>query len=288
MKVVPQAFYKHPDIEKIMKQGLCCVIHKRVVIADRENQRYLAAHALTLVLEGSLQIESFEGDLQLVPKDHFVFLPKGLYMITDLIPKDGSFEALVFFFDESLASLFIRDLGMEEGETDSPMLTIECNQELKYFTQALLKLYKGKGRNEVTRPKLLELLHLLKSTEQGTAFVQKLKEAHKKDKKGIVAFMEEHFDKPLDIADYAYLTGRSISSFHRDFKTRYGISPKKWLIRHRLEKAASLLQNTEEPVKKIMREAGYENTSHFIKTFHAHFGISPKQFQLKHRRKIAI
>ena len=50
MKVVPQVFYKHPKIEKVLIDGLSSVIVKSVQTADTQNERFLAAHALTLVL----------------------------------------------------------------------------------------------------------------------------------------------------------------------------------------------------------------------------------------------
>ena len=37
--------------------------------------------------------------------------------------------------------------------------------------------------------------------------------------------MERNFDKPLTIEDYAYLTGRSESTFRREFKIKYGVYP---------------------------------------------------------------
>ena len=40
--------------------------------------------------------------------------------------------------------------------------------------------------------------------------------------------MEKNFDKPLKIEDYAYLTGRSLSTFRRDFKSYFEITPQKW------------------------------------------------------------
>lgn len=100
--------------------------------------------------------------------------------------------------------------------------------------------------------------------------------------------MEENFDKPLDIEDYAYLTGRSISTFRRDFKSKYTISPKKWLIEKRLEKASLLLKGKNDSVTSIALQVGYENTSHFIKAFQKEFNISPKQFQIGHRKNMLL
>lgn len=288
MKVVPQVFYQHPRIEKVLIDGLSCVILKSVEQADLQNERYLATHALTLVLNGGLQVETSEGDLTIVQKNQIVLLPRGLYMISDIIPKNNSFEAVVFFFDEEITDEFLNNFEVFIKEDTSTNLVLEYDQNLRLFTDTLLTLYRGKNQHQFTRPKLLELLHLISISKQGNEFLSKLFQLKKRAKKNIWTFMNNNFDKPLDVEDYSYLTGRSISTFRRDFKSKFGISPKKWLIERRLEKASLLLKDTNDSVTSIARQVGYENTPHFIKTFQKKFNISPKQFQIKYRKDIMI
>ncbi|MDH7447959.1 helix-turn-helix transcriptional regulator [Aquimarina sp. 2201CG14-23] len=288
MKVVPQAFYQHPKIEKVLMDGLSCVILKNVQQVDLQNQRYLASHALTLVLNGGLRIETPEGDLTIVHKNQLILLPKGLYLISDIIPESGSFEAVVFFFDEGITSEFLTNFESCILENSSKMLVLDYNQNLRLFTDTLIMLYRNKNQHQFTKPKLLELLHLISISTRGNEFIAILQQLKKRAKKNIKTFMSENFDKPLDVEDYAYLTGRSISTFRRDFKSKFGVSPKKWLIQRRLEKAAILLQKTNSSVTNIALETGYENTSHFIKVFQSKFGISPKKFQIKYRKYILI
>ncbi|AXT56866.1 AraC family transcriptional regulator [Aquimarina sp. AD1] len=288
MKVVPQVFYQHPRIEKVLIDGLSCVILKNVKQADLQNERYLASHALTLVLNGGLQVETPEGDLTIVQKNQIILLPRGLYMISDIIPKDNSFEAIVFFFDEEITDEFLNNFEVFTKEDTSTNLVLEYDQNLRLFTDTLLTLYRGKNQHQFTRPKLLELLHLISISKQGSEFLSKLFQLKKRAKKNIRTFMNNNFDKPLDVEDYSYLTGRSISTFRRDFKSKFGISPKKWLTERRLEKASFLLKDTNDSVTSIARQVGYENTPHFIKTFQKKFNISPKQFQIKYRKDIMI
>ncbi|SEL62632.1 transcriptional regulator, AraC family [Aquimarina amphilecti] len=288
MKVVPQVFYQHPNIEKVLVDGISCVILKSVKQADLQNERYLASHALTLVLNGGLQVETSEGDLTIVQKNQIILLPRGLYMISDIIPKNGTFEAVVFFFDEEITDEFLNNFEVFTKEDTSTNLVLEYDQNLRLFTDTLLTLYRGKNQHQFTRPKLLELLHLISISKQGSEFLSKLFQLKKRAKKNIRTFMNNNFDKPLDVEDYSYLTGRSISTFRRDFKSKFGISPKKWLIERRLEKASFLLKDTNDSVTSIARQVGYENTPHFIKTFQKKFNISPKQFQIKYRKDIMI
>ena len=101
--------------------------------------------------------------------------------------------------------------------------------------------------------------------------------------------MLANYTKPLGIEDYAYLTGRSLSSFRRDFKSRFGVSPKQWLIDNRLEKAKEILQaDGKATIIGVALQVGYENIPHFIKAFHRKFEITPKQFLIQQRKKVLI
>ncbi|MEW7290134.1 helix-turn-helix transcriptional regulator [Aquimarina sp. 2304DJ70-9] len=288
MKVVPHVFYQHPNIEKVLVDGLSCVVIKKVKQVDLQNERYLAAHALTLVLNGSLQVEKPNGELTIVHKNQMILLPKGLYMITDIIPKNESFEAIVFFFDEEITDEFLMNFETTKPEIDAETILIDYDQNLRLFVDTLITLYRGKHQNQFTKPKLLEFLHLISISDQGKAFINRLQSLKHREPKNIKMFMTEHFDKPLDIEDYAYLTGRSISTFRRDFKSKFNISPKKWLIEKRLEKATRLLKEKNDSVTSIALQVGYENSSHFSKAFQQRFDISPKKFQIHHRKNMLI
>ncbi len=80
MKVVPHAFYMHPDIEKILIDGDSSIIDKKINAPDIQNQRYLSSHALTVILQRTLHIEKIDGERTKVQKNQMIFLPKGLYV----------------------------------------------------------------------------------------------------------------------------------------------------------------------------------------------------------------
>ncbi|MBL4673950.1 MAG: helix-turn-helix transcriptional regulator, partial [Arenicella sp.] len=86
----------------------------------------------------------------------------------------------------------------------------------------------------------------------------------------------ENYLSNLKISDYAILTGRSDSTFNRDFKRLFGTTPKKWLITKRLSKSHQLLCNTELNVTQVAIEVGYENVSHFIAAYKKTYGVTPK------------
>lgn len=291
LKILPQLFYETPSIQKILVDGLSCIIHKKIHEPVLQKEGYVSAHAITLVLKGTLRIENEDGLLAHIRENQMIFIPKGVYNITDILPVNGSFEAVVFFFDEEIISSFINTMGGKNKKDKAiTHMVLDYTGSVRLFTESLLKLYSNKdiAHRQLTRVKLFELLHLVALSNTTACFTGALTTLSNKERKGLRSFMNSNFSKPLSIEDYAYLTGRSLSSFRRDFKTQFGILPKQWLIDKRLEKAHELLSKNNTTISDIVMETGYENMSHFIKAFHKKYGIPPKQFLIQKRREVLV
>lgn len=291
LKILPQLFYESPDIQKILVDGSSCIIYKKMNQPVMHREGYVSAHAITLVLKGTLQVENEDGPLAHVKEGSMIFLPKGLYMVSDILPAKGSFEAMVFFFDEELLSSFISTMGGKNKKDKAiTHMLLNYTDSIRLFTESLFKIYSDPqiAHRQLTRLKLFELLHLVTLTHKEGCFLGSLTTLNNKERKSLRAFMNSNFSKPLSIEDYAYLTGRSLSSFRRDFKSLFGISPKQWLIDKRLEKAHELLSKNNTTITDVVMETGYENISHFIKAFHKKYGIPPKQFLIQKRREVLV
>jgi AraC-like DNA-binding protein len=91
--------------------------------------------------------------------------------------------------------------------------------------------------------------------------------------------MESNFMYNMKLEEFAYLSGRSVTSFKKDFIKTFNCTPGKWLLKRRLEHAKYLLEVTDKNVNELVFETGFENASHFIKVFKEAYGISPLQFK---------
>jgi len=69
---------------------------------------------------------------------------------------------------------------------------------------------------------------------------------------------------------------------HRIFKNFTNKSPQEYLLCLRMEKAASLLQNTELRISDVSRSVGYSDPLLFSKTFKKSKGLSPSDFRYKY------
>lgn len=51
------------------------------------------------------------------------------------------------------------------------------------------------------------------------------------------------------------------------------------MTRCKMEKAACLLEHTEQKINEIMQQLGYQKSQHFAKIFREQYGVSPKDYK---------
>lgn len=94
-------------------------------------------------------------------------------------------------------------------------------------------------------------------------------------KTDLVGFMEKNFMFNMPMEKFGYLTGRSLTTFKRDFKKAFQTTPQRWLTQKRLELAHfQFTQKKSKPID-VCYEVGFENLSHFSHAFKKQFGYAP-------------
>lgn len=69
------------------------------------------------------------------------------------------------------------------------------------------------------------------------------------------------------------------TKLQQQFRVCYGSSLHAFILQRRMEKAAILLQETEDPVKLIAGQCGYKKVRSFNKAFKGHWQLSPDQYR---------
>ena len=80
----------------------------------------------------------------------------------------------------------------------------------------------------------------------------------------------------LSLKELANYTGRSLSTFKRDFKKVTDQTPERWIIDKRLEEAQRLLAHGCRRVREVMDKVGITNQSYFSRAYKDKFGYTPK------------
>ena len=90
----------------------------------------------------------------------------------------------------------------------------------------------------------------------------------------------------VTVSELAEHYGYSTSQLRRLFMKRYGISPREYIYRCKIEKARELL--TEEPARTIEEIAGtlgMYNAAHFCRLFKRKAGCSPGEYRMSAKQK---
>jgi AraC-like DNA-binding protein len=88
-------------------------------------------------------------------------------------------------------------------------------------------------------------------------------------------FMCKNFMFNVSLETFAKMTGRSLSTFKRDFGKVFNSSPSRWLKKKRLEHAHYLIKVKRKTPSDVYLEVGFENLSHFSSSFKEAYGYNP-------------
>ena len=63
------------------------------------------------------------------------------------------------------------------------------------------------------------------------------------------------------------------------FRHCEGVSPAEYIFAYRMRRAASLLVRSDEAVKQVSRDCGFDDPNYFTKAFRKRYGASPTEFR---------
>lgn len=98
------------------------------------------------------------------------------------------------------------------------------------------------------------------------------------------AYISAHYREPVSMEALAVMVGVSHASLYRRFMKQYGMSPKRFLMRYRIEQACGLLLSTDMSVQEVAHAVGFDDAYYFSRVFKEIKGSSPTQFTA-HRKK---
>ena len=92
-------------------------------------------------------------------------------------------------------------------------------------------------------------------------------------------FIHDHFDQELTLDQIAASAALSPGACCRLFKRHMGCSPFTYVQNLRLQRAARLLETTDEPITQVAARCGYGSPSYFTKSFREKTGLSPSAYR---------
>lgn len=181
-----------------------------------------------------------------------------------------------FYQNRPLLETWTANISKQRPIKPSPLLNGFFDSLLPYFEM------RDELPEALTPLKVQELLTIIDDVDKrASAILGTFSEVGKID---LEKYMEEHFMYNLPLERFAFLTGRSLTTFKSDFKKIFKQTPGKWLTEKRLNLAHRKLTIENQKTSDVYLAAGFENLSHFSFAFKKAFGHSPSNIN-DHQRE---
>jgi len=98
-------------------------------------------------------------------------------------------------------------------------------------------------------------------------------------------YVGSHYSDPIQLESIGSALNISRYHFCRSFKRTTGLTFMEYLREVRIEKAKTLLRNTNLRVGEIAFEVGFQTLTHYNRTFRKTVGCSPTEYRSRHRSR---
>lgn len=134
---------------------------------------------------------------------------------------------------------------------------------------------------------LTELLHfmqlLARTKGDGLNSTQQINTEYNRLMPALIAFSKNlEKDTCLTVTEMADICHFSPSYFRKRFSELMGTSPKHFIIREQVRRAALLLVTTDLPISEIQTRVGFADPSSFFRNFSGRYHLSPSAYRKKH------
>jgi len=261
----------------ILDPALPRIIYSVTSKRTTEGELFIRQHIFDYILSGS-SVAYFDGKYCEFKSGEFRFVRKNRLcrFIKDPAPA-GLYRSISICIDQPTLEQMQHELNITSihpVNRDSVFLLKPNNIFNNYIDSLLPYLENGDTISDMllkTKIKEAVLIFL----ETNLALRNMLFDFSEPGKIDLEAYMNEHYRFNGELHELAYLTGRSLSTFKRDFYKIYGITPNKWLIKKRLDEAYYLLKEKKWKSTEVFMEVGFKDYAHFSTAFKKHFGAPP-------------
>jgi AraC family transcriptional regulator, exoenzyme S synthesis regulatory protein ExsA len=241
-------------------------------------EQFISEHGLCQIISGKLQVVDAgqskifgPGDLLFYRKN---FLARVIKLNDGLFP----FRSITVMFDRNTLAQFSRqyNLGYEEPFPDkNAVIKLNSSLLLENYFQTLLPYFETPLPDQLVNLKRQEALKLL--LQINPAFKNILFDLDQPGKTDLEAFMQQNFSFNVEMKTFAYLSGRSLATFKRDFEKIFHTTPNRWLLERRLQEAHYLIREKKKRPSEVYHEVGFDTLAHFSHAFKQFYGVNPSK-----------
>ena len=167
-------------------------------------------------------------------------------------------------------SIFVHLIQCNYFETENFRLENKTQIEAKF--QSLWEAWRTQHSVNRAKSAVYDILDQIANAQQGAVCDSALTDC--------VRYMEEHFSDPtLTVSEVCAIGFFSASTLQRTFIRHFGLSPKQYLCKLRMNRALELLSENELSIKEIAFACGFTDEKYFSRAFKEKYGCPPSQLQ---------
>ncbi len=241
-----------------------------------EGEAFVADHIFSYILQGKQDVwlanqkhTYQEGDFRFFRRNQLTKYVKST--------TNGSFRSIAVHIDQYTLKEMSEEYGLKADGIYSAdaALMIQSGPLLEGFVDSLKPYLQQQTDERIVALKTKELVLLL--IQYNPALRNVLFDFTEPGKIDLEAFMNSHYRYNVTMDRFAFLTGRSLSGFKRDFEKKFHTSPGKWLLRKRLDAARFMIEQRKEKPSDVYLDLGFEDLSHFSFAYKKEFGYAPNK-----------
>lgn len=233
------------------------------------------------MLEGIKEV-SDAGGLHKFNNNHLYLLGGGNVLMTEKTEPAKDFRSILLFFSNEYLLNFLNrhSIAVPHSAQNTTLFKVDKDDYLTHFQESLTLLNKQGAINQALLTTKIDELLLYLLNSQSSAVNNLIHCMLKLNKYAeLTKVVAANLDNSLTVEELAFLCNMSVSGFRRKFTAVYGCSPQKYLLQHKMQKAAELLRQNKRP-SEIYIDLGYNDLPAFSTEFKKHFGVSPKDYSL--------
>ena len=199
-------------------------IEKKELVAEH----FIPEHLLIHVHTGKIIVQEADRTYTINEGESMLFARNQLAKFTKLPVGDMPFKSVTIYFLQSQLQKYFSTNAMN-GYGDKLLKTKHFDKHplLNSLFNSILPYYDLPENlpEDLAEMKLTEAITILKKIDISTESI--LGDFGEPGKIDIADFMQKNYAFNISIERFAYLTGRSLATFKRDFQKVFGIPPKK-------------------------------------------------------------
>lgn len=223
-----------------------------------------------------------------IDNNRFLMLSSGNCLMSEkTAPENTIYKSALLFFDNAVLTGFFLKYPhvltdrISNRVSEEPFIVLQSDDRLRNFISSL-ELILATGKPVSREMKLLKFEELmLYLAEHYPQEILNLRTSLQENQEDFLIrrSVEANIYNNITIEELAFLCNMSVSTFKRRFAKIYGNSPNKWLVKKRMEQAATMLLGHREKPGEIYHKLGYENHSSFTQSFKQIYGVTPSEYQ---------